>query len=365
MKIVFVGGQSVPGIGGVEAYMLNMAKTLIVLGHDVTIICSDRKAFSVDIDGIEIVHLVCPKSNMYALPMLFFKSMSYIYKNRKSIDIVNFQSIFFAFLPGWFATLCGCKVCFTIHSLAEDNPKHGKLTKTMMRIITFISIWFCGKNILTVSNSKAKEIKLRYAKTCSVVPCGVNLPNKAVTSNILEQYNIKQGHYYLTIGRIDPIKNIDILIQAFIKRHNSDFQLVIAGDYTNDYGKYLQHMAQGNKNVLFVGSVMGDDKDFLLKNCFVNCLVSSSEGMPISLLEAMAYGKPCIVSDIPAIHEVVHTNWVRWCKVRDVNSLVVQMNIAETDDNINMYGQEMAAYIINCHSWNHIAIKYINYLNSL
>ena len=79
----------------------------------------------------------------------------------------------------------------------------------------------------------------------------------------------------------------------------------------------------------------------------------------------MAYGKPCIVSDIPAIHEVVHTNWVRWCKVRDVNSLVVQMNIAETDDNINMYGQEMAAYIINCHSWNHIAIKYINYLNSL
>ena len=80
MKIVFVGGQSVPGIGGVEAYMLNMAKTLIVLGHDVTIICSDRKAFSVNIDGIEIVHLVCPKSNMYALPMLFLKSMSYIYK---------------------------------------------------------------------------------------------------------------------------------------------------------------------------------------------------------------------------------------------------------------------------------------------
>ena len=276
MKIVLVGGQNVPGIGGAEAYMFNMGKALLESGHDVVIICSDRKAYTISVDGIEIVHEICPKSNMVALPMLFFKSLGYIFRNRRTIDVVNFQSIFFAFFPGWIAALCGCKVCYSIHSLAEDNPKHGKVLKLLMRIMAFLSIWLCGKNILTISKSKSKEVKARYGKTCSVIPCGVNMPINSDDSDFLERFGLRKGHFYLTIGRIDPIKNLDVLISAFNKRREDGFQLVIAGDYANSYGDYLRELASKNKNIIFVGSVMGVDKECLLKNCFVNCLVSSS-----------------------------------------------------------------------------------------
>lgn len=366
MKIVLVGGQNVSGVGGTEAYMFNMAKALRELGHDVTIICSNREAYITKVDGIEIVHKVCPKSNMVALPMLFFKSLSYILRNRETIDVVNFQSVFFAFLPGWIAALCGCKVCYTIHSLAEDNPKHGKLLKLIMKIMAFISMWCCGKNILTISNSKAKEIKKRYGKRTAVVPCGVNLPMESATSDILDRYDIVKGYYYLTIGRIDPIKNLDVLIKAFDRRRNKGFQLLIAGDYANSYGDYLRELAKDNKNIIFVGSVMGADKECLLRNCFVNCLVSSSEGMPISLLEAMAYGKPCIVTDIPAIREIVEEDWVYWCQVRDVDSLMKQMNNAEGNYNQTLKkGYQMADYIAKHHTWDNIAEQYVGYLHML
>lgn len=366
MKIVLVGGQNVPGIGGAEAYMFNMAKALHTLGHDVAIICSNREAYTTMVDDIEIVHKVCPKSNMVALPMLFFKSLGYVYKNRRTIDVVNFQSIFFAFLPGWITALCGCKVCYTIHSLAEDNPKHGKVLKLIMKVMAFISIWSCGKNILTISQSKAKEVKARYGKKCAVVPCGVNMPINIAESDILKRFGLKKGRYYLTIGRIDPIKNLDVLVQAFMKRSEDDFQLVIAGDYANSYGDYLRELAAGNKNIIFVGSVMGADKECLLKNCFVNCLVSSSEGMPISLLEAMAYGKPCIVTDIPAIREIVEEDWVDWCKVQDVNSLMKQMSNAEENYNKTLNkGFQMADYIAKHHTWDNIAEQYIGYLHTV
>ena len=138
MNIVLVGGQEVPGIGGVESYMMNLAKELHTQGHSDTIICSGRKPYETIDDNVKIIHKVCPKSNIIALPLLFFKSIGYIIKNRRNIDAVNYQSIFMAFIPGWISSLYGCKAYYTIHSLAEDNPKHGTFMKFMMKIVAFI-----------------------------------------------------------------------------------------------------------------------------------------------------------------------------------------------------------------------------------
>ena len=365
MKILFVGGQCVPGIGGVESYMLNMARTMTALGHDTTIMCSDRKAYTANVDGIKVVHKVCPKSNTFALPILFFKSLGYIYKHRRDIDVVNFQAIFLAFIPGIIVRLFGCKALYTIHSLAEDNPKHGKLMQCLIKIVAFISIHCSGRKVLTISESKRDEIKGRYGKDVSVIPCGVDLPLSNPQSDICNRFGINIGHYYLTIGRIDPIKNLDILINAFLQRVDNDYQLVIAGDYENEYGHYLRDLAHANKNIIFVGRVAGSDKEFLLKNCFVNCLVSSSEGMPISLLEAMAYGKSSIVSDIPAIREIMRKDWGLWCSVRDIDTLLEQMNIAEKNhDKIVGGNSDMITYVESHHTWDNIVKKYIDYINS-
>jgi glycosyltransferase involved in cell wall biosynthesis len=366
MKIVLIGGQSIPGIGGIESYMLNLASSLTKLGNEVTLICSSREAYTSDYNGIKIIHKVCPKSNVIAFPLLFLKSLGYILKNRKNIDVVNFKSIFFAFIPGWIASLCGCKVYYTIHSLAEDNPKHKWFAKVMMKICAFISIYACGKNIITVSNSKAADIKKRYGKKCSVIPCGVSQPMPNPSSKILTKYGIIPNRYYLTIGRIDPIKNLDILIKAFIKRGNSDFQLVLAGDYSNNYGQELLKMCSEQQNILFVGSVMGEDKEYLLKHSFANCLVSSSEGMPLSLLEAMSYGKPCIVTDIPAIREIMKDHWGQWCPVQDIDSIADKMATIESDQgSMNKIGGEIQSYIIENQTWDNIAHKYIKHIQSI
>lgn len=366
MRIILIGGQSVPGIGGIESYVLNLSRELIQQKHKVTIICSDRNAYTTTIDGIDIVHLVCPKSNIVAIPLLFLKSLGYIVSHRKEIDVINFQSILFAFISGWIARLCNCKVCYTIHSLAEDNPKHNVLLKAAIRVASFVSIYCCGKRIITVSNSKASEIKQRYGRTCTVIPCGVNRAQDSPKSDILKRFGISSGHYYLTIGRMDPIKNLDTLIQAFIDKGPSEYQLVLAGDYTNNHGIQLRNMAQEHKNIIFVGPVMGDDKEYLLAHSFANCLVSSSEGMPLSLLEAMSYNKPCIVSDIPAIREVLNDDLGLWCTARDVNSLIEQMTRLETNYNeIIEKCSVMSSHVLNNHTWDRIAERYMTYLLSL
>ncbi len=365
MRIVLIGGQEVPGIGGAETYMMNLAKELCNQGHDATIICSGRRDYETNVDKVKIIHKVCPKSNMIALPLLFFKSIGYIIKNRKGIDVVNYQSIFMAFIPGWIANFSGCKAYYTIHSLAEDNPKHGTFMKFIMKVVAFISIWLCGSNIITISKSKAREIKARYGKKCAVIPCGVAASKDCMETDILDRFGINKGEYYLTIGRIDPVKNLDTLINSFNRHNNPSKQLVIAGNYENEHGMYLKGLADCNPNIIFTGIVLGDDKETLLKNCYANCLVSSSEGMPISLLEAMIYAKPCIVSDIPAIREIMEDDWGYWCKVQDVDTLCAQMEKLENEHSAaKEKGILMKESVLNNNLWEKVAQKYIDYLNN-
>lgn len=365
MRIVLIGGQEVPGIGGAETYMMNLAKELCRQGHSATIICSGRRDYETNVDKVKIIHKMCPKSNMIALPLLFFKSIGYIIKNRKGIDVVNYQSIFMAFIPGWIATFSGCKACYTIHSLAEDNPKHGTFMKFIMKVVAFISIWLCGSKIITISKSKAREIKARYGKKCAVIPCGIAASNDCMETDILDRFDINKGEYYLTIGRIDPVKNLDTLIKSFNKHNNPNKQLVIAGNYENEYGTYLKGLEECNPNVIFTGIVMGDDKETLLKNCYANCLVSSSEGMPISLLEAMMYAKPSIVTDIPAIREIMENDWGYWCKVQDTDTLCAQMKHLENEYSAAKgKGTLMKEAVLNNNLWEKVAQKYIDYLNN-
>lgn len=366
MKIVLIGGRNIPGFGGVESYMMNLAKELSNQGHEATIICCNDSSYETTIDNVSIIHMACPKQSIFTFPLLFLKSIGYILKNKKNIDVVNFQGTFLTFFSGWIARLCGCRVCYTRHSMAEDNPKYNKIKKFTIKTLSFISTWLCGKNIITISNSKAAEIKDRYGKSCTVIPCGVNIPQEKIDSNIIEKFGIAKGYYFLTIGRFDPIKNLDVLINAFKKTDNERYQLVIAGNYSNAYGEQLQQLAKENKNIIFVGGVLGDDKECLLRNCFVNCLVSSSEGMPISLLEAMVYGKHCIVTDIPAIREIAKDDWCYWCKPEDVDSLYSQLINAEKNHEI-VAGEnpEMVEYVERHHTWNSITKQYVAYLYSI
>ena len=100
------------------------------------------------------------------------------------------------------------------------------------------------------------------------------------------------------------------LVHAFVKwqeKHpeRKDIKLVLAGDtdFEDDYSRGLKKMAKEN-GVVLTGFIKGRKLHALLTNCLCYSLPSSHEGLPISLLEAMSYRVPVIVSDIPANLEV-------------------------------------------------------------
>jgi len=104
------------------------------------------------------------------------------------------------------------------------------------------------------------------------------------------------------MGRFNPIKNIDILIDAWAKisKNNPDIalELVLIGDGEKSYRESLQKQVKhhGLTNVSFVGFLNGDEKEEMLTKLNYLVLPSKSENFGMVVTEALLRGIPVIAS---------------------------------------------------------------------
>ena len=114
-----------------------------------------------------------------------------------------------------------------------------------------------------------------------------------------------------TIARVVPIKDIITLVRSFERAQElyDKIKLVIVGPNNEDpqYSNYvLDYVKKRNiQNIVFAGKV---DYETYMKSLYsfdMFILTSISEGQPLSLLEAMASGKPAIVTDVGSCSEIV------------------------------------------------------------
>jgi glycosyltransferase involved in cell wall biosynthesis len=111
----------------------------------------------------------------------------------------------------------------------------------------------------------------------------------------------------LFLGRLEQVKGVFDLVQAFAQIHLQapQLRLVIAGEGDRqDVLRIAQKLGVESK-IEFVGWIDGALKDEYLDRCEIFALPSHLEGLPVSLLEAMAAGQAVIVSAVGSVPEVV------------------------------------------------------------
>lgn len=113
---------------------------------------------------------------------------------------------------------------------------------------------------------------------------------------------------FLFIGKICPEKGVLDIVSAVASKFDyfrTRCQVIIAGnDDTVDLQTEI-HKAHVGEVVKFIGPVYGEAKELALRECDVMLLPSYIEGMPITLLEAGAYGMPSIASRVGGIPEMI------------------------------------------------------------
>lgn len=113
-----------------------------------------------------------------------------------------------------------------------------------------------------------------------------------------EQLGLKPGDIMLlSVGELNKNKNHEVILQAIAKLKNTNLHYFIAG--SGGLKGYLENLALKlgiSQQVRLLG--FRRDISELLHAADIFCLPSQREGLPVSLMEAMTAGKPCVVSDV-------------------------------------------------------------------
>jgi glycosyltransferase involved in cell wall biosynthesis len=116
--------------------------------------------------------------------------------------------------------------------------------------------------------------------------------------------NYAPGDYFLFLGRLSEEKGIDTLIEAYKQSHQNGLGLIIAGD--GPMRDDLEKRAQDYPSIRFTGYLSGQKLlDITRKSLAVILPSICYENAPLSILEAMAYGKPVVGARIGGIPEMV------------------------------------------------------------
>ena len=136
----------------------------------------------------------------------------------------------------------------------------------------------------------------------------VGLQSKGKPPNLLT--NIEPGRFWLSVGTIEPRKNLRRLVEAFLRYINaggSPIPLVMAGGagwLMDDFSKWLVDVG-ATDHVIITGYVTDDELIWLYSNCVAHVYLSLWEGFGLPVLEGMQFGAPTIASRSTSIPEIV------------------------------------------------------------
>ncbi len=106
--------------------------------------------------------------------------------------------------------------------------------------------------------------------------------------------------YLLFLSRIHSKKGVDLLIAAYLQLEASGKDipdLVIAGPKDGPYAQTMTEQANQSKRIHFAGMLQGKDKWGAFYGCEAFILPSHQENFGIAVVEAMACGKPVLISN--------------------------------------------------------------------
>ena len=290
-----------------SAYSEYFVKPLIEseekLGYEVTLVNSLNKKENQKKSNVtrEYIRFDLNLENLLFLPLIFIKVLNLLKKIKPTYIVShNIRSSLLPLLAG--KVHGGSKLIYFNHGVSYLG--HKGLIRFILKLIEYINCKIAD-HIITVSNHAKQEL-LKLTKTnISVIrngsACGIDL-NKFSKKNNLLTDEIKQlknnNDFIITfIGRPEKRKGFLFVLELwerfFINEKN--IKLILCGTDI-DINKYLDIPAT---NIINMGNTNKIPEILSLTGCLL--LPSLHEGLPYSILEAMAMECPVIANNIPSI----------------------------------------------------------------
>lgn len=299
IKIAVIGFRGFPNVeGGVENHCQNLYPRMARSGQYQFFIFRRKRYVIKGMDDfnykdISFIDLVHPTSHSLEAAIHTISCIIYTIFRIRDIDIVHIHNIG----PGIFIPVLKLFKYKTILTYHSDNYNHSKwnlFQKLVLKLGEVISTRFADR-IICISPLFVQKIKEK--QKCFFIPNGVEIHGES-NCTINEEIGIKFQRYLLFVGRLSAEKGIEVLLKAFKNVSDDSVGLIVVGSCSDrKYKLKLEKLA--SDKVTFLGEVNHNELHNYYRNAELFLLPSYNEGLSISVLEAISFGIPIIISDIP------------------------------------------------------------------
>lgn len=303
-----------PRYGGLSSVVPQLSSRL-VLSHqlrvDLAAFCEEEELYCAD-SNPEITITEWPASR---LQWLSDRSLRDRFRNLlESADGVHIHGLWEQSTATGVTTARALRKPYILsaHGMLEPWALSNKRFKKKLYAALFERANVCGAACLhALTHAEARDYR-RFGATgpIAVIPNGVTLPSSLAPDTFLEQFPFLRGkRILLFLGRIHYKKGLELLVESWSElafRH-PEAHLVLAGpDFEGTKARIEKLIGERglSERVTFTGMLRQELKWSALAaaQCFV--LPSYSEGLSVSVLEAMGIGLPVIITEQCNLPEV-------------------------------------------------------------
>ncbi len=306
MRILITGSKEYPmgtsddpmPSGGMEVYTQNIARALVDVGQEPIVLTrrfKNTKAHE-KISGVEVERV--PWLRGFFFRNVSFNTLAFFRELSLDYDAVLANGVFASFFA-WLASVVKRKPvvsrCAGIAWVQSQYPKPVQWLLHAIEHLTYGSV----DTVIFLSKPEVEAFKRKMGflpKKYVIIPTGVDFKkvNSGSGAKVRKDFHLGKDKVILFVGRLIAVKRLPALIKGFLAANLKGYKLVIVGD--GPERKSLEKLAAPNDNIIFTGMRLDTENFYDAADVFA--LVSESEGLPLSLLEAYAAGLPCILTDI-------------------------------------------------------------------
>lgn len=288
-------------------------------------------------------------------------------------DIAVFHTIFYLEFVKTARIMDKLKIPY----LVEPHGSFGKMAMNKSWLKKRIAIHTFFKPILKNSigyiYTNVAEFKdsILSKKNTAIVPNGIF--KDVVWSSAEKKMSSIQNPVFYFLGRYNiHHKGLDYLFDALdiLDKSGEKLTLKLYGFGSEKENAYIKKRISliNNLDVKDCGTIYDSKKKEALENAHILVLTSRYEGSPMTVLDSLSYGNPCVVTPGTNVADELVKNNLGWKANLDAEDIAKTILSAKNDYIVNgsNYSHFCKDYVINNYSWEKIALSSIlTYKNML
>ncbi|MBF4475246.1 glycosyltransferase [Methanobacterium formicicum] len=380
MKVLQVSNFFKPSFesGGVARSVYNISKALAEKGHNITVFTTNYSMRDVGVETNKPLNVegMCVyyfnnlrKFFPFKIPPLPYYAPLIVRKEIKNFDMVHIHEhrTLLASIVYFYAKKNG--IPYIIQSRGSVLPFYQtRLLKKFYDYCWGNKILKNAKTVIALTKEEVKQYESMGIDKdkIRIIPNSIDCDRKEKL--IKGKFRLDHGfscneQIILYLGRLDKIKGLDILVEAFadITKDFDNVKLVIVG-HESKFMEFLKSLAEKHfieDKVVFTGPLYGNDKFEAYLDADVYVLPSRYETFPNTVLESCACGTPVVVTDRCGISDLIKDNVGLVVKCEKTSLKVALVELLENDELRDRLSNNCTEFVNNNFNLEKIISKFV------